>query len=320
MIERPHDCILDRTWFPERVNQHFAENLELLRELVNYGTNLMPRCLASSPAKIDDVIVLVSMTKYAICLLDAIELQAAQSAVNAAFVSLRSLWEMELYLEWVLQRDTKRRATMYLVFELRQQRKWARAAIAGTEENRKLKADLDDCDLTVNIEKYDATAIAVEIRNIDGKLSTPECASVNEEFERREASGKRSLHWYCLDGAENIRELARSVNREWEYVILYRGLCKATHGQVFHDQVRFDADRSLVNFAPVRDFTRLGELLRMSYNFTMRLYRLVLGHYRPEELVNFNRKYREEWRQRFLTVPEVTFDGSKYKIAPGNLS
>ncbi len=51
MSEEPHKILLDRDLYSVIIREYFADTLSLLEELVNYGSNLIPRCYQSSEKK-----------------------------------------------------------------------------------------------------------------------------------------------------------------------------------------------------------------------------------------------------------------------------
>jgi len=49
--DNPFKGILDRQESANHVKEHFYENIALLVEIIDYGTNLIPRCYTSSEKK-----------------------------------------------------------------------------------------------------------------------------------------------------------------------------------------------------------------------------------------------------------------------------
>jgi hypothetical protein len=56
---------------------------------------------------------------------------------------------------------------------------------------------------------------------------------------------------------------------------------------------------------PVRQPEQIEQVARLAVSFALRVYRLVLQHYRPGEEENFNKKYLVEWRDRYFKEYKV---------------
>lgn len=54
--------ILDRPEAAAHVQQYFVDIVAALTDMVDYGTNLIPRCWASSPKRLTDVVLLPVLT------------------------------------------------------------------------------------------------------------------------------------------------------------------------------------------------------------------------------------------------------------------
>jgi len=119
MPDVPNPGILDRNLFKETIRQNFTPQLNLLEQLVNYGTNLIPRCFGSSDRKIPEAVVILSFLKHAVTSLDSIHILAAEGATLACFPHIRSIFEIELYIKWIFQNDYKNRASAYFVWNIR---------------------------------------------------------------------------------------------------------------------------------------------------------------------------------------------------------
>lgn len=56
--ELPHQDILDKDRHVADVREHYASQLDLLLDLVNYGTNLIPRAYNTGPKLMTEAIVI----------------------------------------------------------------------------------------------------------------------------------------------------------------------------------------------------------------------------------------------------------------------
>ena len=119
MPDSPHTAILDRNIFRFQIEESFASQLEVLEQMVNYGTNLIPRCFDSSEKKLPDIVCIGSFLKHAVGSLDAIHILVREGATTACLPHIRSVFEINLYLEWIFQADYEARGLAYYVWNLR---------------------------------------------------------------------------------------------------------------------------------------------------------------------------------------------------------
>ena len=60
-----------------------------------------------------------------------------------------------------------------------------------------------------------------------------------------------------------------------------------------------------VIFEPLRNPEGLGTLLTVTLSTAFHTYRVAIRKYRPAEEAAFDAKYRNEWRERFRSIPDV---------------
>jgi uncharacterized protein DUF5677 len=316
MASEPHNILLDRDLYAVLIKENFSETTDLLEELVNYGSNLIPRCFESSEKKLHDTVIILNFLKQAVALLDSIHILASRGSTAPCFLCLRSLFEISTYLEWIFEKDTEKRGSLYFVWDLRRKLRWTLSIKPGTREHEAHKQHLSDAGVAAIPPGVDAKLVDAQIAQLNAKLSVPECASINQEFERIK-SGLTDKEWYAPAGVSNFREIAKAVKREGEYKVLYSSFSAITHGLALDQQIRFSKGR--VIFEPIRNMIKLDEIFRLTLNFALRIYRSTLTHYRPGEVENLDRKYLAEWRERFLSVKSVEYKDGTYRIKYHNL-
>src|SRR5512146_1365209 len=85
--------ILDRPQALAHVGEHFEPESRALRELVDYGTHLIPRCWSSSAKSRTDVVALVVLLKQVVALLDGAHVLITAGAIGPAQLQLRAIFE-----------------------------------------------------------------------------------------------------------------------------------------------------------------------------------------------------------------------------------
>jgi len=97
----------------------FGRQIEMLDRMVDYGTNLVMRVLSySSTGSIVDFVIVGTLCKQVVTMLDGVAVLLRAGALLAAQTPARSLWEAGVNLAWILERDTEQRAKSLWVARL----------------------------------------------------------------------------------------------------------------------------------------------------------------------------------------------------------
>lgn len=310
MIEDEFKNILDREYYPDMIKRHYTETINLLKEVTNYGARLIVRIFSLTKGEVKDVVVIANLLKQVVTFLDATEILVSQGAITAAALPLRSLFEVRLFVEWILDSDTDFRAKSYYVWYLRKTHSINSWGIVGSDRNSDMKKILSKSgreNVLNRAEKLNDRLIQ-ENNAIKELLESEFYADINQSFEILKKGRKNN--WYAINkGPQDLREIACKLNIEDEYVIVYSSLSKIAHGVSIEKQVVVEEDN--VIFEHVRNLKGTKTILNGALNCAFSVYRKILQHYIPSELENYNRKYVEEWRDRYLNIPEVELNSSE---------
>ena len=316
MPDEPHDAILDRTLFRTQIADSFAPQLDLLEQLVNYGTNLLPRCFNSSNRGIPDTVAILGFLKHAVTSIDAIHILSREGSTLACFPHIRSLFEIDLYLRWIFESDYENRATGYFVWNIRKKRYWLRCYLEGTPEYAANVGHMQGAPGGDPQIPHTQQEIQAAIAQEDGKLNCSETAHVNSLFDQYVSNSGKDAEWYRPSGATSIRDMAVRLGDEAMYKVFYSQYSQLTHGLSLDHQLHFNAPSSEVIFDHIRTLNALDHVFQMTFTYAMGVFRHCLSRYRPGELDAFARKYIEEWRTPARSIPQVTKDGSTFTVSP----
>jgi hypothetical protein len=306
MKEKPYPEILDRHMVHVHLQEHFGGTFELAREIVDYGSNLIPRSFVSSDRHIHDIVIIGALLQHAVTMLDAVEILVSQGAVYAAFVQARSLFETRLYISWILQKDTVRRAHQYFVWHRRDELLWAKRAIPGTPEHTKFRKACAGLLTNPNVEK-DVQEAATQVEEITRILADVDFREINAEFDRLKKPDKdHDVHWYQPWGPNSLSDMASRLGLSGEYVVFYTLFSKATHCSGFRRHVNIE--KNGLYFQPIRHPEGISTVLNISLSYAIDIYRMVLERYRSDELPAFSRKYQKEWQSRFRNIPTEKYN------------
>lgn len=301
--------LLDREKVDEFIKAHLTEPISLLRELVDYGVNLLDRC-GQNGVSLSDIVVTGHFFKHSVAMLDSVEILLSRGAIMASGVSARSMLEAYMYLAWLLQADTDNRARHFHVWHFRQKREWARRVIPGTDENVKFQSHLNN--LSDMKDPVKRAALEAEGRKQDADLTTiltnAKNKPINDQFDKMKTR-LFDVAWYNPTGPKSIRNIAKLLSLDSEYAFFYSQFSDITHAGAYDKHIKFDG--KAIIFEPIRSPEGIDTVVNVVAAIAIRVFRLIINKYFPSELEPFNHEYITQWRTRFLTVPKVVIVESK---------
>lgn len=304
MKETPHKILLDRNDPARQMAERFTPQLDLITDLADYASNLIPRAFERSERKLRDVIVCYGFLKQVTAMLDAFDVLARAGAIHAAHLPARAAFEGSLYLEWLLVSDGDKKAAHYVVGGLRAERRWGRRALRGTPEAstflRQMKHIGQDIMSREWVSPEDAQKF---ISEADRVLAHQELAGAEAAFEAMATKRGREPEWYKVLGKRNIRAIAEELMRLPEYVLHYAKGSEVMHSSSYADHVRFGSAGS--SGTPVRSLIGVDYVLNFVVSNAIHTFMRVLGFYRVDEMPWFSTKYVTDWRAPFLRIPHV---------------
>ncbi len=301
--ESEFEGLLQREKVLSDVKEHLSAWTSLMRDVVNYGTNLIPRCFGSSSRSLADAVVIGILLRQAVAMLDAAEVLLSNGAVHAAKLQMRALLEVALYIDWILLSDTEKKANYYYVHNLRRKRLWAERVQGASAVGQDFIAMMNAIGVPMSQEA--ANAAKQGLPEIDRVLAQPMFAQISTDFNNHRR-GKNDPSWYVPLGPKNLRVIAKDVRRLAEYVMVYSGASEVMHGSNYEQHLNFGTGR--ITFTPIRYLKDFGSVYHFSVTFAFQTYRRILETYRAGEIPAFNRKYLEKWRRDYMNIPKVTIN------------
>lgn len=307
-MEKEYQALIDRATSVGQVSQNFADILGVFRDVVNYGSNLVPRCFVSSKRELKDAIVLGVLLRQSIAMFDAIEILLSNAAVYPCHLQIRALFEASLYLEWMLQEDTEKRAKYYYVSNVRQERIWAMRTQSGSPDNISYGKAMEGFgDLFQETSKRLADKGQEYLKEINRVLAQGSFADIDKSIEAYRAKRKTPYdpHWYAPLGPQSVRQLAVGLKRLHEYETMYAPSSEVMHSTSHKAHVKFSQGR--IHFTPIRYLAGIDNIVKCSMATILKIYMDILRQYREGELAGFGVKYRDDWREAFMSIPSVEY-------------
>lgn len=320
MPTKPFEQLLYRELAKASAKEIIAIASPLLQELVNYATNAFQRCQTSSTGKPDEDLPILILYLHVIEMTDAIEALISQSCPIPAILLLRSSFEAQLAIDYILEADYQRRSFAWLVEYLHHRLNQYRmlgpsqqggkdflAALSADEIGRFMRAPLPDLPPKA-------------IENLESLLGTPNYQIAEAEYQKVKKTRKRMPAWYSLfGGPRSLRELAKHVNRPAQYDFLYRQWSRIIHAG---DLSRFlrRTSKGDAAFKPLRNHEEMAQVSQYAASFILDATRKVLGKFRPGEADSVKRWYVAEVRDRYLMLSKVNLQPIPHQRPLGAVS
>lgn len=308
MSENEYKLILDRDKHEADANSYYAKHIEMLTELVDYGTNLIRNTYEISNKKLEDIIVIGVLLKQVVLMADACSLLVSKGAVNSAYLQARAAFEASLYIDWIFKGDAEKKAKYYYVWNLRTKKLWASRLLPGSPEkmvfDKAIKKELKD--FVPKMDEFREPAKDI-INQINAHLSEPDWAKISSDFEK--VKGTRIEYdpeWYkVLEEKLTIKKLAETVERLGAYYLFYSRSSEIMHSSTYIDHIKLKGGR--VIFEPIRHLQEANLVFRFILVAVIHTYKSILRYYHSPELKKFTQKYIYDWRDSFLHIPSVTY-------------
>lgn len=279
----------------------------LLKELVNHGTNVFMRCQAEAhDGQEDEHVPIFSSYLHVLEMTDGVEVLLSESCVSPAVPLVRSLFEAVLGMEYILERDYRRRAFAWMVGyahgRIGSYERFDPATPQGKSFAQTIANDrvLNQIDLPP---EADPSAAADNMRQL---LAKPQYQVAEADYQQRKKRMNRVPQWFSLfGGPSNLRDLAISLRRGAEYEILYRQWSAIAHG---HDVSRFIAPRDTAGEASIYSLRNAKELLQIALyaaSYMLDATRALILRFRPGEGDSLARWYVSEVRTPFQKLPRI---------------
>jgi hypothetical protein len=292
------------------IKEHLSPWIDLIRDVTNYGSNLIPRCFSSSERSMKDAVVLAILLRQVVAMLDGVEILLSNAAAHAAQLQMRALFEASVYIDWILESDSEKKAAYYYVHNLRRKRLWASRTQAGSAESQEFIAMMNKSGVQISDKIRESSR--QQIQEIDRVLSQPKLAEINKDFEKHRKGKRHDPAWYVPLGQRSLGTIARKVDKASQYTILYSGASEVMHTSSYEHHVRIG--KGELTFQPIRSLEGFQYVLRVSVSIALFTFRRILKEYRDGEIPAFSRKYLEKWQREFMNFPQIKFETETTRI------
>lgn len=308
--ETEYKPLLDREKVFSDVKTHLQRWTNLIHDVVSYGSHLIPRCFSSSPRGLKDAIVIGVLLRQVVAMLDGVDILLTNGATHVAHLQMRALFEASVYIEWILQEDSERKASYYYVHNLRRKRFWAFRTQPECADSQGFLNMIKEGGVVIS----DAAKQSSKqlIQEIDRVLAQPTFALVNQDFDKHKKKN-RDVAWYVPFGPNSFAAIARLVKREPYYAIFYSISSGVMHSSSYDAHIVM-GEKKRITFQPIRWLDQFQPVFHFSVSMAMLSFWAMLSEYRPEERAAFSRKYLEKWQRDLTDFVKIVYKSEQAEI------
>lgn len=278
----PHERLLNR-YAGKAGNAEYLEALDqAFSRLLNESTWVFSRLWETTSGDLTAEICLL-LVRHIMEMTDAVHLLLLASASRPAQLQLRSAFEAMLYLEFILERDSERRALAYAVGSRLHSLRFAKRLLEGSEARAQFVKEVEQDPLVTDEMLTSWIASPESVKAAEDYLESELYRDVYAEFKK----SRKRIPWYsALEGKPtDLRALAIHLDRGGQYILL-DGWSRTVHPDTIPTQIDA-ADREERRVRTLRDGGDIGNCAASACRLLDMALELVLERYRPGELDAF---------------------------------
>ncbi|MBN2616119.1 MAG: hypothetical protein JXR71_10545 [Bacteroidales bacterium] len=227
-MTNPIDNILPRDT-EDGVSKILHSFSETIDEFVNFGTHVLKWHVDIKRGG-DEQMPLIMFLRELLEKADSISILVKNSSIDPAKTILRSLFELHLYISYLLESHFQDRSMAFLVWNAKNIIKTNNAFLKGNQEYKNLKRQVENDNSFLDINDLDRLPSATPIiDNQEALLQRPEYKKALTEYEKTK---KRfgNPKWYSLfNGPQSIQGLAIHLKMSSFYELVYRNWSGSVH-------------------------------------------------------------------------------------------
>jgi hypothetical protein len=230
--------------------------------------------------------------------LDAVAILASQGCAEPMKPLIRSAFEASLGVQYILKKDSERRALAYQVAHVHRQLKLHRKLDPAEEAGRELRKSIQDDSIGNSVlDSLPQVDFRKIIGNLTGTLAKPAFEPIEREWVRTKKEVKGDPAWFALfGGPRTIRALACQLGKAFWYEFVYSDWSDVVHAGsgMSHVAKNTIAELDMAVIRPLRHPQGLQGLIVLVTGMCLELTRLLLDKYGTET-------QRQEMRHYYMT-------------------
>lgn len=279
----------------------------LLTEIVNYGSHILQWDIIEPRDGKDNNIPSLYL-RNALELLDGISQLIKVSSIDPAKHLARSLFENNLNLMYLIEKDERLRVDSFLVWKIKNEINTYKKLISEHDASKEFKTKLSKDPLNINLEQFmDREETKEFLKAKIDLLKTERYRDIALEYEKTKTKFKRKPNWYSLyNGPASIQALASHFGKIYLYEFEYRHFSNHIHSQhVSKGFALVKGEEDKAQIIQIRDFHSCKNVTFSAINYSIEGLNNFVMKRLPDKLPNFKNWYLtfSSYRDEILKKP-----------------
>jgi hypothetical protein len=228
-MTNPINEILPRELDPElkRILNEFST---IINEFVNFGTHVFKWVIEGAKGT-DEQMPLLMFFRDMLEKTDSISLLIMNSSTDPSKVILRSIFELNLYINYLVEKNFDDRSMAFLTCNAIRKKQLNKNYDKSKPEFERIRKLLEH-DILISDPNFldDLPSVEPVLKSLNSLLNRQEYKIIVKEYERTKNKDHNNPEWYHLfNGPKNINELATYLKKPFLYELLYRKWSGSVH-------------------------------------------------------------------------------------------
>lgn len=289
-------------------DEQWAEYEKLLSDLANFVHDCVRYLIdaydvaqvSSFPDQCYSHATVLMLVRHVIESVDGVSVLVEKGCAENCGPLLRSAFEGQLGLLYILEADSKRRALSYQVAHAHRKIKMYRKCDPDDPLGKQLREELKDDPMTEVFDRIPGN-LQEMIANLESMFTKPEFAPIEHEWQAIKKN--KAPEWFALfDGPRDVRSLAIHLKLGAAYEGLYRSWSDVIHAGSGLNNVGRSDEPGKVVIRPVRHPNGLESVCSIAAQVCLNTTRNLIQKYDPEQWERFRQTYSETIRPRYMQV------------------
>lgn len=280
-----------------------AKFSEILEEAVNFGSVVFKWCNEAVEGNADKEVPLILLFRHVLELLDAVSILIKESAAEPCKLQLRSIFEVLLSINYLLDDKKKERAYAFLVCHAYKKIKTYRKLDPTTQHGKQFKGVLKDSvlhDLDLS-DLFDLPKMAKQQEELFEKKGF---RGAYEELERLRKNGRKNPNWFeFYGGPRDLEQIAIELNKRDYYEFFYRHWSDYVHAT---DIITGNLGKNEKGtyLTSIRQPFEAQTITSLAITMTLEVYRKMINHYVPLQITHYRMWYVENMQKYYKELSD----------------
>lgn len=240
------------------------------------------------------------LARHIIESVDGVSVLAERGCAENCGPLLRSAFEGQLGVLYILEADSKRRALSYQVAHAHRKIKMYRKCDPNDPLGKQFRAELKDDPMADVFDRVPGNLRAM-ISNLEGMFTKPEFLPIEQEWQATRKN--KDPEWFALfGGPRNVRSLAFHLKLGAAYEGLYRSWSDVIHAGSGLNHVGPSDQPGTIVIRPIRHPDGLESACSLAAQICLNTARSLVQKYAPEQWQRFCQTYSQEISPTYMQV------------------